>query len=161
SVAVAAGDATRALRAVHAGFFLSPQTVSVGIVGPGNVGRVFLQQLAERSADLRQRANLDLRVRAIANSRVQLLAACAIDLDDWSAQLAAAQSPCDLDALADHVRAAHLPHALIVDLSASAQTAAHYAGWLARGIHVVTPNKQAGAGDWNGYQAIRAAQAQG
>ena len=161
SVAVAAGDATRALRAVHAGFFLSPQTVSVGIVGPGNVGRVFLQQLAERSADLRQRANLDLRVRAIANSRVQLLAESAIDLDDWSAQLAAAQAPCDLDALADHVRAAHLPHALIVDLSASAQTAAHYAGWLARGIHVVTPNKQAGAGDWNGYQAIRAAQVQG
>lgn len=161
SVAIAATDAARALRAVHAGFFLSPQTVSVGIIGPGNVGRAFLQQLQTQQAELRERASLDLRVRAIANSRVQRLAEGGIALADWSAQLATSDEPCDLDALADHVQAAHLPHALIVDLSASDTIAAHYASWLARGIHVVTPNKHAGAGDWNRYQAIRVAQAEG
>ncbi|MFB9066874.1 bifunctional aspartate kinase/homoserine dehydrogenase I [Pseudofulvimonas gallinarii] len=161
SIAVAAGDASRALRAVHAAFFLSPQTVSVGIVGPGNVGRVFLQQLAARGEELRRRANLDLRVRAIANSRVQCLHESGIDPAAWPETLAAATAPLELDAFADHVRAPHLPHALIVDLSASSEIAGHYAGWLARGIHVVTPNKQAGSGDWSRYQAIRAAQAEG
>src|SRR5690606_31350085 len=37
SVAVADADATRALRAAHAAFWLSPQCVSVGIIGPGQV----------------------------------------------------------------------------------------------------------------------------
>jgi bifunctional aspartokinase / homoserine dehydrogenase 1 len=35
--------------------------------------------------------------------------------------------------------------------------AARYAGWLARGIHVVTPNKHAGSGPIERYEAIRKA----
>ena len=65
----------------------------------------------------------------------------------------------DLAAFAAHVRTDHLPHAVILDCSASDAVAAHYADWLAAGIHVITPNKNAGAGDWNRYQAIRAAAA--
>src|SRR5262252_3432092 len=38
SVAIGSDDAARALRAAHAAFYLSPQTISVGIVGPGKVG---------------------------------------------------------------------------------------------------------------------------
>ena len=67
----------------------------------------------------------------------------------------------DLDAFAAHIRAEHLPHALIVDCSASDAVAAKYPEWLAAGIHVVTPNKQAGSGDWARYAAIRDAQRQG
>ncbi|MBD4128020.1 ACT domain-containing protein, partial [Xanthomonas citri pv. citri] len=37
SVAIDAAHATKALRAAHAGFWLSPQTFSVGVIGPGNV----------------------------------------------------------------------------------------------------------------------------
>src|SRR5262252_3903585 len=37
SVAIASDDSARALRAAHAAFYLSPQTISVGIVGPGKV----------------------------------------------------------------------------------------------------------------------------
>ena len=35
--------------------------------------------------------------------------------------------------------------------------AEHYPQWLAAGIHVITPNKQAGAGPLDRYEAIRAA----
>jgi aspartokinase/homoserine dehydrogenase 1 len=66
----------------------------------------------------------------------------------------------DLDALADHVHAEHLPHAVIVDCSASDKIAEHYAGWLARGIHVITPNKRAGSGPRARFDAIRAARGQ-
>ena len=38
-------DSTRALRAVHAGFFLSQQTLSVGLVGPGLIGSALLAQI--------------------------------------------------------------------------------------------------------------------
>jgi len=160
SVAVAGDDATRALRAAHAGFFLSPQTLSLGLVGPGNVGRAFIDQLAAAQPRLRA-AGLDLRVRAIADSRHLLRDELALDLADWRARLAAAGAPADLDALADHVQAAHLPHAAIVDLSASDAVADRYPDWLRRGIHVVTPNKHAGSGPLPRWQALEAARAGG
>jgi bifunctional aspartokinase / homoserine dehydrogenase 1 len=159
SVALASADASRALRAAHAGFWLSPQTISVGVIGPGNVGRSLLEQLREASPRLCGEANLDLRVRAIASSR-QLWRSDRGELPaDWSAQLAASDSGADLDEFTAHVHAAHLPHAVIIDCSASDAVAARYADWLAAGIHVITPNKQAGAGPQQRWQAIRQARA--
>src|SRR5690606_32239867 len=65
------------------------------------------------------------------------------------------------DDLATHLLASHLPHAVVVDCSASDAVAERHAGWLAAGIHVITPNKQAGAGPLPRYQAIREARALG
>jgi aspartokinase/homoserine dehydrogenase 1 len=157
SVAIDGRDAARALRAVHAGFYLSAQTVSIGLIGPGQVGRAFLGQLAAAQQRLKNRANLDMRVRAIANSGRMLLDEQGIDLAHWREQLEASHTAYEPAAFAAHVRAAHLPHAAIVDCSASAAPAEYYAGWLADGIHVITPNKQAGSGALARYRAIRAA----
>jgi aspartokinase/homoserine dehydrogenase 1 len=59
SAVVEGRNATRALRAVHAGLYLSPHTLSIGVIGPGAVGRVLLEQLASQSGRLRQQAKLD------------------------------------------------------------------------------------------------------
>ncbi len=53
SAVVDGRHATRALRAVHAGLYLSPHTLSIGIIGPGTVGGVLLDQLAAQSERLR------------------------------------------------------------------------------------------------------------
>jgi bifunctional aspartokinase / homoserine dehydrogenase 1 len=159
SVALASQDAERALRAAHAGFWLSPQTISIGVIGTGNVGAALLEQLYDAIPRLRREANLDLRVRALANSRKMWLDPSGLSAVDWQAQIAGAGGDCDLDAFADHVRTEHLPHAIILDCSASDAVAARYADWLARGIHVITPNKHAGAGPMTRYDAIRAASA--
>lgn len=167
SVAIAEADATRALRAAHAAFWLSPQTISIGVIGPGQVGRALLAQLAQALPRLRTQSNLDLRLRAVADSRRMLLSDAGLDPATALAALkddghrAGEHQASDLDAFAAHVHAAHLPHALIVDCSASDAVAAKYAQWLAAGIHVVTPNKHAGSGDWARYAAIRAAQRSG
>ncbi len=72
--------------------------------------------------------------------------------------LPAAPEAVDLDAFTAHLQAAHPPHAVIIDCSGSAEVAgSRYADWLAAGIHVVTPNKQAGSGPLHRYHAIRAA----
>jgi aspartokinase/homoserine dehydrogenase 1 len=49
----------------------------------------------------------------------------------------------------------HIPHAVIIDCTASDETADRYAGWLERGIHIITPNKKAFSGDMARYNAIR------
>ncbi|HEY0505522.1 MAG TPA: bifunctional aspartate kinase/homoserine dehydrogenase I [Lysobacter sp.] len=162
SVAIGAGDATRALRAAHAAFWLSPQTLSVGVIGPGQVGSALLVQMSAALPELRRRSGLDLRLRGIANSRAMVLDERGVEPADAGARLhGGAAEPLDLDRFADHVRGEHLPHALIVDCSASPAVAAHYPRWLARGIHVVTPNKLAGSGPWDHYAAIQDASRRG
>ena len=155
SIALDEQCAQRALRAVHAGFYLSAQTLSIGVIGPGNVGRAFLRQLCEARPNLLEHNSLDLRVRAIAGSR--RMALFDEPSDDYEREL---DHDTDLDALAAHVRAEHLPHAVIVDCSASDAVADRYADWLRRGIHVITPNKHAGSGPLPRYEALQRQPAQ-
>lgn len=154
SVAIDAGQARKALRAVHAAFYLSPQTLSVGVIGPGNVGKTLLAQMASARERLLAKSNVDLRVRAIAGRSKMALGEPLLDLADPAAQLAGGV-PTDLDALTAHVHAEHLPHAVIIDCSADDAVAERYVGWLERGVHVITPNKHAGSGPWARYAAIK------
>jgi len=156
SVVVDGRGAAKALRAVHAAFYLSPNTLSIGLVGPGTVGRVLLAQIATQIERLRA-LNLDLRVRGIAGSKRMLLSDAPIDLDDWPSRLAAAGEPLDLDKFANHCQADYIPHTVIIDCTASADVAEQYRAWLGRGIHVVTPNKKANSGPWPYYQALQEA----
>ncbi len=164
SVAVAAADAPRGLRAAHSAFWLSPSTLSVGIIGPGNVGRALLAQLADAmprfARDPRMERRLDLRLRAIADSKRMHLAPSRLDPADAIRHLPGGE-PADLARLAAHLQTDDLPHALIVDCSGSDAVAAHYAAWLQAGIHVVTPNKHAGSGPIARYRAIREASRHG
>ncbi|MDP1828298.1 MAG: bifunctional aspartate kinase/homoserine dehydrogenase I [Archangium sp.] len=152
SVAIDAADAKKALRAVHAGFYLSAQTISVGVIGPGNVGGAFLRQLDAARQRLLEVSNLDLRVRGVVGSKRMVLADPRVELADVKSRF---DTDTDLDAFTAHVHADHLPHAVIVDCSSSDAVAGRYAGWLERGIHVITPNKSAGSGPWARYEAIK------
>src|ERR1700730_219666 len=156
SVVVDGRGAAKALRAVHAAFYLSPNTLSIGLIGPGTVGRVLLAQIATQIERLRA-LNLDLRVRGIAGSKRMLLSDTSIDLDHWPSRLAAAGEPLDLDKFANHCQADYIPHTVIIDCTASADVAEQYRAWLGRGIHVVTPNKKANSGPWPYYQALQEA----
>ena len=157
SVVIEAKHSTRALRAVHAGFYLSPHTLSVGLIGPGLVGGALLGQLASQLGRLHDSVRLDLRVRGILGSRGMLLADGAIEPAAWRAAKAAGLRAPDLAEFARHVQAEHLPHAVIIDCSASAEVAQHYREWLSAGIHVVTPNKKANSGPLAYYESLKQA----
>jgi aspartokinase/homoserine dehydrogenase 1 len=157
SVVIDSHESTRALRAVHAGFYLSEQTLSIGLVGPGTVGRTLLAQIDRQLERLRREFHVDLRVRAIANSSRMLLDDRQIPLGDWSVRLASHGSELDLDGLAAHVRTDSIPHWAIVDCTASAEVAARYAGWLASGLHVITPNKKAGTASLAAFRELERA----
>jgi len=158
SVVIDGADATRALRAVHSGFYLSRQTLSIGLIGPGHVGGTLLDQMAGRLDSLMSEFGVDLRVRAIATSTTMVLDEHRIDLANWRERLHggdAAALPVDLDMLADYVHTESVPHAAIIDCSASADIASRYDDWLSQGIHVITPNKKANSGDLDYYRSLQ------
>ncbi len=155
SVVIDGKGSARALRSVHSSFYLSAHTVSIGLIGPGLVGSSLLEQIASQVARLERDFKLDLRVRAIAGSKTMRLSQGAIDLARWRDEYRAGGDPVDLDRFADHVHADHFPHAVIIDCSASADVARHYAHWLSEGIHVVTPNKKANSSAYGEYQRMR------
>jgi len=161
SAVVDSANATRALRAAHSGFYLSHKTISIGLIGPGIVGKALLRQLQKQYDRLAGEFNLDLRVRAIARSSGMLLGDRRIDLDDWESAFAADAVATDLEAFEAHVNADHLPHAVIIDCTASGAVAARYADWLSRGIHIITPNKKAFSGDYAYYRGLQAAADEG
>jgi aspartokinase/homoserine dehydrogenase 1 len=156
SVVVDGKVGAKALRAVHAAFYLSPNTLSIGLIGPGTVGRVLLAQIATQIERLRA-LNLDLRVRGIASSKRMLLEEGAVDLDHWAQRFEEAGEPLDLEKFAAHVQADYIPHTVIVDCTASAEVGQNYVGWLKRGIHIVTPNKKANSGTLPYYRALQEA----
>ena len=146
---------TRALRAVHAGFYLSNQALSVGVIGPGLVGGALLRQLEAQAPVLRDQFKIDLRIRGIMNTDRMVLHDAGLPLAKWREMLRDSTTVSQLDAFASHIQSEHLPHSVIIDCTASEAIAERYLGWLSRGIHVVTPNKRAGAGPAERYRELR------
>ena len=122
SAVVDSNEATRALRAAHSGFYLSSKTLSIGLIGPGTVGSALLRQIEKQQQRLAEGFNIDLRVRAIARSNSMLLGDRRIDLGNWQAQFDAGGVDLDVEAFEAHVNADHLPHAIIIDCTASEST---------------------------------------
>ena len=161
SAVVEGRSAMRALRAVHAGVYLSPHTLSIGVIGPGTVGRVLLDQLAAQSEHLRRQFRLDLRVRGIMGSQRMLLADSNVALSEWAAQYRSSTRAPDVARFVEHVRLDYLPHTVLVDCTASESIAGNYADWLAAGIHIVTPNKKANSSDFEYYRRLQSARRSG
>jgi bifunctional aspartokinase / homoserine dehydrogenase 1 len=152
---------SRALRSVHSSFYLSPHTISIGLIGPGVVGSVLLDQLASQVQRLSRELKVDLRVRGIMTSKRMHLADVEVPLARWRDAFSTHNETADLTQFAQHVHADHLPHAIIIDCSSSADVAARYPAWLASGVHIVTPNKKANSADLEFYGRLHDARRQG
>ncbi|MBI9094435.1 MAG: bifunctional aspartate kinase/homoserine dehydrogenase I [Sphaerochaeta sp.] len=154
SAVIKAKDSKKALRALHARFFLSKQALSVGIFGPGNIGGTLLDQIASETLRLKEQFGLDIHIRGIANSKTMVLHQDGIDLATWREQLATEAEPLDIKKFAKHIGATYFPHSLIVDCTTSRALAQEYVTWLEGGIHVITPNKKAGTEPYPYYQSL-------
>ena len=161
SAVIERADSQRALRAVHSAFYLSNQTISIGVIGAGLIGGTFLDQLQAQMERLKREFKIDLRVRGIMNSKRMFLSE-GRTLEDWRGGLGQSDMPADLERFIEHVQADHLPHAALLDCTSNAELTTHYPAWLQRGIHIITPNKKANTASMRFYQELQStARAQG
>ena len=154
SAVVKQEEATRALRAVHSGFYLSNQTLSIGVIGPGLIGSTLLDQIAGESASLHDRFGVDLRVRGITRSKKMLLGDPSLDISKWRNSFENSDSGADLDTFVDHIDAEYIPHKVIIDCTTSEDIPGRYLEWIKRGIHIITPNKKAGTTPMPEYREL-------
>ena len=154
SAVIKADESGRALRALHSVFFLSQQTLSVGLFGPGNIGGTLLDQLASESERLKREFDLDIRVRGIATSKKMLLSEEGVDLSHWKEKFKTEAVAYNESIFLSHIAASYYPHKVIIDCTSSEARAMQYAKFIANGFHVITPNKKAGAGPFSYYKEL-------
>ena len=155
STVIDRADSRKALRAVHAAFYLSNQTISIGVIGSGLIGGTFLDQLKTQMETLKKEFKIDLRVRGVLNSKAMILSEQGLTLENWRESLKESGLPGDLEKFVAHVQADHFPHAVILDCTSSAELTTHYPSWLERGVHIITPNKKANTGTMEFYRTLR------
>lgn len=154
SLVVDRRDAVAALRASHTAFFGSVSHIDVILLGCGNVGGELLDQF-QRQGDKLAANDLELRVRAIADSRRLLVASDAIELATWRERLEADGRPfevADVIAIKDQLG---LLNPTIVDCTTDEGLARRYVDLLAGGFNVVCANKKANTLDLPYYRALR------
>jgi aspartokinase/homoserine dehydrogenase 1 len=122
--------------------------IALVLLGNGVVGGALLQLLATPVA-------AGVRLVGVANSTRQIVDVRGIAAGSVSATLPDRPRHRDDGELLDALDACTAARRVIVDATASAETAARHAEWLATGYDVVTANKDAAAGPekpWNGLR---------
>ena len=150
-------DSKKALRAVHSGFYLSNQTISIGLIGSGLIGSTLLDQLNSQLSRLKKDFKIDVRIRGIMNSKSMLLDSNEIDIANWKNLISQKGKPSNLEEFTSHIRADHIPHSILIDCTSSEIIAALYPEWLKQGFHLITPNKKSNTGSMDLYREIREA----
>lgn len=154
SAVIKMSDSTKALRALHSVFFLSEQTLSIGLIGPGNIGGTLLDQMARESERLRSEFELDIRVRGIATSTRMLLSERGVDLSSWREEFEKFSVAYNDEVFFNHIGATYYPHKVIVDCTSSQERAERYLDLLNSGFHVITPNKKASSARYSYYDSL-------
>jgi len=155
SVVIKSADVNKAMQAVHTGLYLSRKTLSIGLIGPGSVGKSLLQQICQSLEKLRSSHQINLHLRGIMNSQKMLLTDTAMDLQHWQDDFSHHAIEANLENFVRHIAADNMTQAVIIDCTANKMIAQQYLHFMEQGIHVITPNKHANAGDAGYYKRLK------
>ncbi len=155
SAVIAEHDVKKAVNALHEEFFEENiKQLNLFVMGVGNVGAKFLNQIQQQNSFLREELKLNIRVVGMANSRTMVFDDNGIALDAWEKALAGGETA-HMDKFLGTVKALNLRNSIFVDNTASADVAATYASYLGNSIAVVTCNKIACSSAYTKYKSLK------
>ncbi len=154
AVVVEREDAPSAMRTCHTAFFSHGHHVDVIQLGCGNVGSALLEQIRQQADNLAGN-QVQVQVRAIANSRQLLVADDSVDLANWRDALEQGGKPWALDDVIGVREQLGLLNPTVVDCTTNEELAGQYVRLLSEGFNVVTANKKANTASMTYYRDMR------
>lgn len=155
SVVINCADVNKALNSLHEAFFEDNlKAIHVFVIGVGNVGKRFMEQLRSQQSFLKTDRKINLKVIGISSSRKMAFDPEGIDLNLWEARLSEG-SPADPSAFIDNIARLNLHNSVVVDNTANEAIAGTYAAFLQKNIGVVTCNKIACSSDYSNYLSLK------
>jgi aspartokinase/homoserine dehydrogenase 1 len=148
-------DVKKALNTLHENFFEeNTKQLNLFVMGVGNVGEKFIEQINQQKKFLKENLKINLRVAALSNSKKMLFDEEGIDLKNWQALLENGETS-SKETFISNVKSLNLRNSIFVDITANAEVSQTYEGYLKSNIAVVTCNKIACSSAYNNYKNLK------
>ncbi len=155
SAVIKEDDVKKALNALHEEFFEeNVKQLNLFVMGVGNVGSKFLNQIGQQKKYLKENLKLNIRVIGLSNSRTMVFDEGGISLKNWEEALAEG-TKADKEKFFETVNQLNYRNSIFVDNTASAEVSASYNAYLENSISVVTCNKIACSSDYANYSELK------
>ncbi len=155
SVVINKNDVKKALNTLHERFFEdNTKQLNLFVMGVGNVGEKFMDQIHQQKKFLKDNLKINVRVIAISNSRKMHFSKDGITLKDWKEHIENGEKA-DLNAFISKSKSSNLRNSIFVDITANDFVASIYDQFLKENIAVVTCNKIACSSKYDNYKNLK------
>ncbi|MDH5382213.1 MAG: bifunctional aspartate kinase/homoserine dehydrogenase I, partial [Cyclobacteriaceae bacterium] len=156
SVVIDQYNLKKALSSLHESFFLSEsKRVNLFIIGVGNVGATFIEQIQKQQQFLKESQHLDIQVVGLANSQKMYFEEDGIELDKWKDKLYSSNLKFDTEEYLKNIKKLNLRNSVFIDNTANEKISKMYIKCLQNNISVVTPNKIACSSKYEDYLNLK------
>ncbi len=148
-------DVKKALNSLHEEFFEENiKQLNLFVMGVGNVGGKFLNQIKQQQKFLKENLKLNPRVIGISNSRTMIFDEDGISLKNWETRLSEGEQA-NKSKFLETVNALNYRNSIFVDNTASEEVSNTYHSYLGNSISVVTCNKIACSSNYSNYLELK------
>jgi aspartokinase/homoserine dehydrogenase 1 len=155
SVVINEKDVKKALNTLHERFFEdNTKQLNLFVMGIGNVGEKFIDQISQQKKFLKENLKINLRVIALSNSRKMVFDEEGINLKDWKSTVDHGETA-NVDSFIARAKDLNLRNSIFVDITANYDIANIYDKFLKENIAVVTCNKIACSSEYNNYKNLK------
>ncbi|OUL62863.1 bifunctional aspartate kinase/homoserine dehydrogenase I [Flavobacterium sp. AJR] len=155
SVVINERDVKKALNTLHENFFEeNTKQLNLFVMGVGNVGEKFIEQIHNQRKFLKENLKINVRVIALSNSRKMIFDEDGISLKEWQSDLENGETA-NKDAFIERAKELNLRNSIFVDITANATVSETYEEFLKQSIAVVTCNKIACSSEYANYKKLK------
>ena len=148
-------DVKKALNTLHENFFEeNTKQLNLFVMGVGNVGEKFIEQINKQKKFLKENLKIILRVVAVSNSRKMYFDEDGIPLKEWKSLLEKGETANKEDFISK-VKSLNLRNSIFVDITANQEVSETYEHYLKQNVAVVTCNKIACSSAYDNYSNLK------
>jgi aspartokinase/homoserine dehydrogenase 1 len=155
SVVINERDVKKALNTLHENFFEeNTKQLNLFVMGVGNVGVKFIEQIQQQRKFLKENLKINLRVIAVSNSRKMYFNEDGIPLKEWQSHLENGEVA-NKEQFIANIKALNLRNSIFVDITANEEVSKTYEQYLKQNVAVVTCNKIACSSAYDNYKNLK------